>query len=74
MTNLGTQFVLAARRVILVEETEPVIHAAQSAFMKFCSVCFEIMPHVRKEDHSECTVCGLKTFPKSHVNESEPGR
>lgn len=65
MTDLGMQFVLAARRMKLVEETtEPVIHEVQSSYMKFCSFCFEMMPHIRKEDHSECTVCGLQTFPK----------
>jgi rRNA maturation endonuclease Nob1 len=74
MSDLGLQFVLAARRMTLVEEIEPVIHQAQSQYMRFCSVCLEIMPHVRKEDRSECTVCGLPTFPESHANESESGR
>jgi len=70
MSDLGLQFVLHARRVQLVNEQPPVIHAAESSFMKFCSYCFEIMPHVRKEDYSECSMCGLKTFPKT----SESGR
>jgi len=36
----------------------------QSTFSKMCPVCLDHMPHVRREDFSECVVCGNRTYNK----------
>lgn len=59
-TTLGTQFVLHARRVQLVEVDE---RPQTNAFLKFCGNCTEITPHERKANFSECVICQRRTYP-----------
>jgi hypothetical protein len=33
-----------------------------NTFMRFCSVCMEIMPHYREETYCQCAVCWTKTY------------
>lgn len=37
----------------------------QTTFWKMCTVCAEMMPHVRRDDYTECVLCGHKTHVKS---------
>ena len=62
MSQATNQFLDAAKAAKITDEAPRITYEGQSTFMKFCSVCFEIMPHIRRDDHSECAVCGLKTF------------
>lgn len=62
MSDLGMEFVVHARRVRIVDEDVPRDDLPANIFLKTCSYCFEIMPHYRRDDHCECSVCGLKTF------------
>lgn len=34
----------------------------QSTFWKLCLVCGDQMPHIRREDYTECVACGQKTY------------
>jgi len=33
-----------------------------NTFMRFCSVCMEIMPHYREETYCQCVMCETKTY------------
>jgi len=78
MSDLGMRFVVHARRVRLVDETPPPAPPHQKSidgegsqenvFWKMCTDCLEIMPHYRRDDHSECSVCGLRTFPRRQMD------
>jgi hypothetical protein len=43
-----------------------------NTFMRFCSVCMEIMPHTRAETYCQCVVCETKTY-RSRISESGKG-
>lgn len=42
--------------------TPRITYEGQSTFWKMCTVCAEMMPHVRRDDFTECVVCGHKTY------------
>lgn len=62
--NAVQQFVEIVRETP-EEESTP---AQENTFLKFCTFCFELMPHYRRDDYSECSVCGLKTFKRMTEN------
>ena len=60
----AVEFVEIARTVKVTDETPQITYEGQSTFWKFCTVCHDEMPHVRKDDYSECAVCGNKSYKK----------
>jgi uncharacterized paraquat-inducible protein A len=42
-----------------------------NTFMRFCSVCMEVMPHYREETYCQCAVCWTKTYRR---RKSEQGQ
>lgn len=56
--TLGTQFVLHARRVQLVDVDE---RPVSNSFMKFCPPCGEMTMHERYEEYTECLFCHERT-------------
>lgn len=66
MSNLTIQFLQAAGRAGDVQPkitgTPQISYEGQSTFWKLCRVCMDQMPHIRKDDYSECAVCGCRTY------------
>jgi len=60
----AVEFVEIARTVNVTEGPPRITYEGQSTFWKFCTVCHYEMPHVRKDDYSECAVCGNKSYKK----------
>ena len=59
--TLGTQFVLHARRVQLVDVDEQPQQPSNS-FMKFCGRCGEMQMHTRQDNYTECQCCGRRKY------------
>lgn len=67
MTSAAALFTLHARsgnEPKVVIQTPRITCDGQSTFMKFCAVCGDQMPHIRKDDFSMCVVCETKTYAK----------
>ncbi len=64
MSQAVRQFVECARQQEprVVENHPRVTFEGQSTFFKFCPVCMDQMPHVRRDDFSECVVCGNRSY------------
>ena len=60
----AVEFVEIARTVKITDETPQITYEGQSTFWKFCTGCHDQMQHIRKEDYSECAVCGNKSYKK----------
>lgn len=58
--NPTNQFMLLVRDVPVVDDTQEYPQA--NTFMRFCSVCMEIMPHYREATYCQCAVCETKTY------------
>jgi rRNA maturation endonuclease Nob1 len=69
MSHASVQFIEKAREIRVVQNHPRVTQDGQATFFKFCPVCHEPMPHVRKEDYSECVLCGNRTYRNSQSKE-----
>lgn len=65
--NAALQFTLLARNgqePKVTTDAPRITYEGQSTFFKFCTSCADLMPHVRRDDYSECVVCGNRTYAK----------
>ncbi len=52
----------SGRTPAIKQDAPRITYEGQSTFFKMCTVCMEHMPHIRREDYSECVVCGNRTY------------
>lgn len=76
MNGLGSMFLTMATS----SASEPATSRDQSVnradAWKFCPVCMEQMPHIRKFDYYECPVCQNRIYDKASVpagQDEDPG-
>ena len=64
--SLARDYYLMAKNtpaVPIVTNKEPrITYEGETTFWKMCACCGEMMPHIRKEDYSECIVCGMRKY------------
>jgi rRNA maturation endonuclease Nob1 len=66
------QFLDAAGKAKVTDRPPKITFEGQSTFIKLCTVCNAHMPHVRRDDFSECVICGTRTYAKRN-DSSEAG-
>ena len=67
--STARDFLLIARDTREPTEEPYVAYQGESTFWKMCvGDCADFTPHVRKEDYTECVVCGCRTYAKKSVN------
>ena len=71
----AVEFVEIARAVTVTEGIPRITLDGQSTFMKMCTgECHQMMPHVRRDDYSECVLCGKKTYAVKPENNGQANR
>lgn len=52
---------LNLNQVRLMQGSPRITYEGQSVFWKDCPYCMQSMPHIRRDDDSECAVCGFRS-------------